>query len=62
MDTLKIIFWVCVVEAVMGHLPWSAPLAVFGMAMLYDLLAGKKKKKDDDDIQKTIDKIGKRRR
>jgi hypothetical protein len=38
MDVIKIIFWVTVVETVLGHLPWTAPLAVFGVALLMNLL------------------------
>jgi len=48
MNPLNTIFWVCVVEAAIGHLPWTAPLAVFGVGILVDLLTDKKKRKDDD--------------
>lgn len=57
MDVIKIIFWVCVVETVFGHLPWTAPLAVFGVALLISMLKDTKKKKDDGESDEEINKI-----
>lgn len=62
MDVIKIIFWVCVVETFLGHLPWTAPLAVFGVALLINLLQDTKKKKDDKELDEKIKKIDSRRR
>jgi len=62
MDTLKIIFWVCVVDAFIGHLPWTAPLAVFGVAILIGLLDDNNKKKKNDELREKINKIGNRKR
>ena len=62
LEVLKIIFWVTVVETVLGHLPWVAPVLVFGIAMVVGLLQDNKKKKDDEELDEKIKKIDSRRR
>ena len=62
MDVIKIIFWVTVVETVLGHLPWMAPVLVFGVAIVIGLLQDNKKKKDDEELDEKIKKLGRRKR
>jgi len=59
-EELRIIFWVCMVEAFIGHMPWTAPLAVFGVCLLVPLLMGNAKKKAQEELQESLENFKKR--
>ncbi len=51
MQELNIIFWVCVVEAWIGHMPWTAPLLVFCVSVVASLFVTKAKKERDKTLK-----------
>ena len=60
MEEIRIIFWVCVVEAVIGHMPWTAPLAVFGVSILIALFVDRQKKKALEELDKSLENFKER--
>ena len=59
MDVLKIIFWVCIVEASIGHLSWWAPLICFIVACFVTMPDTNKKLKAQKELEEILEKIKK---
>ena len=61
MSVFSIIFWVVIIETVLGHLPLGAPFLALAACLVVDLISRRHKKKVEDKLKKSVDEIIKRR-
>ena len=57
MIVFEIIFWVCVVEAYLGHLSWWAPLIAFLVGVIVSQIRHKDKQTQAKQVKEALSKI-----
>lgn len=62
MSIFEIIFWVCAIEAFIGHLPWWVPLIAFVICIITSHLRQTDKQIENKKIEELLKKIKDRER